>query len=43
MFTMPFWFWYVTATIGLGSIAISGYVVVYMKIAELDARERRRT
>ena len=38
---MPFWFWYVTATLGLGSISIAGYVVVFMKIAELDAKHAR--
>jgi hypothetical protein len=40
---MPFWFWFVTATIGLGSIAASGFTVIYMKMAELDASERSRT
>jgi hypothetical protein len=37
--TFPFWFWFITTTVGLGSIAISTFVVVYMKFAELDARE----
>jgi hypothetical protein len=39
---IPFWFWFLTATIGLGSIAISTYVVVFMKIAEIDADERSK-
>ncbi len=36
---LPFWFWFITATIGLGSIGISAFVVTFMKLAELDARE----
>jgi hypothetical protein len=39
----PFWFWFVTTTIALGAIAISSYVVVFMKIAEIDAYERSKS
>jgi hypothetical protein len=39
---IPFWFWFITATVGLGAIAISSYVVVFMKIAEIDAYERSK-
>jgi len=38
----PFWFWFLTATVGLGAIAISSFVVVFMKIEEIDAAERTR-
>jgi hypothetical protein len=40
---IPFWFWFLTATVALGAIAISSYVVIFMKIAELDKYERSRT
>jgi hypothetical protein len=38
----PFWFWFLTTTVGLGAIAISTFVVVFMKIGEIDAYERSR-
>jgi hypothetical protein len=38
----PYWFWFLTTTVALSAIAISTYVVVFMKIAEIDARERAR-
>ncbi len=40
---IPFWFWFLTTAIGLGSIAVSTYVVVFMKIAEIDAHERTKS
>jgi len=39
----PFWFWFLTATVGLSAIAISSFVVVFMKIAEIDAAERSKS
>lgn len=38
--TLPFWAWYVTMVVGVGSISIAGFVVIFMKIAELDERYR---
>jgi len=40
---IPFWFWFLTATVALGAIAISSYVVIFMKLAELDKYERSKT
>ncbi len=37
---IPFWFWFLTATVALGAIAVSSYVVIFMKLAELDKHER---
>ncbi len=39
---IPFWFWFLTATVALGAIAISSYVVIFMKLAELDKAERSK-
>jgi hypothetical protein len=39
----PFWFWFLTTTVALGAIAISSYVVIFMKIAEIDASERAKS
>ena len=38
----PYWFWFLTTTVALGAIAISTFVVVFMKIEEIDAYERSR-
>ncbi len=40
---IPFWFWFLTATVALGAIAISSYVVIFIKLAELDKHERTKT
>jgi hypothetical protein len=39
---IPYWFWFLTATVGLGSIAISSFVVVFMRIEEIDRYEHER-
>jgi hypothetical protein len=36
---IPFWFWFLTATVALGAIAVSSYVVIFMKLSELDKAE----
>lgn len=37
---LPYWFWLLSASGTMIAIAISAYVVIFMKIAELDKRER---
>jgi hypothetical protein len=39
---IPFWFWFLTATVALGAIAVSSYIVIFMKLAELDKHERTK-
>lgn len=39
---IPYWVWFFTTSIALGAIAISSFVVIYMKYAELE-KEGRRT
>ncbi len=39
---IPFWFWFLTTTVALGAIAISSFVVVFMRIEEIDRREHAR-
>jgi hypothetical protein len=39
---MPFWFWFLTATVALGAIAVSSYVVIFMKLSELEQYERAK-
>jgi hypothetical protein len=40
---IPFWFWFLTTTVALGAIAVSSYVVIFMKLAEVDKTERSKT
>ena len=40
---IPFWFWFLTASVALGAIAISSFVVIFMKMAELERDERAKT
>lgn len=39
---IPYWVSFFTATAALGAIAISSYVVIFMKLAELDKSERSK-
>jgi hypothetical protein len=40
---MPYWFWYITATVGLGAIGVSALLVMYLKADEVYAAERAAT
>jgi hypothetical protein len=39
---LPYWFWLFTASAGVLAIAISAFVVTYMKMSELEAAERKK-
>jgi hypothetical protein len=38
---MPGAIWYITMVVGLGAIAISAAVVIFMKMKEIDAKQIR--
>jgi hypothetical protein len=40
---MPYWFWFITATVGLAAIGVSALLVAYLKADEVYAAERAAT
>jgi hypothetical protein len=38
---MPGAIWYITMVVGIGAIAISAAVVIFMKMREIDAKQAR--